>query len=270
MRKSKNFFKPLISVIMNCHDGEKFLKKSIDSIISQTYKNWEIIFFDNKSRDNSSKIVKRFKDKRIRYFKSNKFLNLYNARNLAIKRAKGKYITFLDTDDLWTKDKLQTQLSFLFKNKEYKIIYSNYFFLDEIKKKKKKRFNFLLRSGSITQNLLDEYSIGILTAMIEKNIFQKNIFNKNYNIIGDFDFFIKISQKLKIGYIKKPLAFYRLHETNFSKEKVDLYFKELKNWLLRNEKNLTKLSFDTSKIKFFLFKLKIKSYLNYFGRVVQW
>ena len=128
---------------MNCHDGEKFLKRSIDSIISQTYKNWEIIFFDNKSSDNSSKIVKRFNDKRIRYFKSNKFLNLYNARNLAIKRAKGRYITFLDTDDLWTKDKLQTQLSFLLKNKEYKIIYSNYFFLDEIKKKKEKKIQHI-------------------------------------------------------------------------------------------------------------------------------
>jgi len=63
---------PLVSIIMNCHNGEKFLKESIQSIISQKYKNWELIFWDNKSTDGSAKILKSFKDKRIRYFKSKK------------------------------------------------------------------------------------------------------------------------------------------------------------------------------------------------------
>ena len=66
--------KPLVSIIMNCHNGEKFLKESIQSIISQKYKKWELIFWDNKSTDESAKILKSFKDKRIRYFKSKKKL----------------------------------------------------------------------------------------------------------------------------------------------------------------------------------------------------
>ena len=99
---------PKISIIMNCHNGEKYLSQSIKSILNQTYSNWELIFFNNKSTDNSSSIVKNIKDKRIRYFESKNFLKLYDARNKAINYANGKFIAFLDTDDLWAKNKLKT------------------------------------------------------------------------------------------------------------------------------------------------------------------
>ena len=76
----------LVSVIMNCHNGEKFLNESVKSVINQTYQNWELIFFDNLSNDNSKKILQSFRDKRIKYFNSKKFLDLYAARNLAIEK----------------------------------------------------------------------------------------------------------------------------------------------------------------------------------------
>ena len=69
--------KPLVSIIINCHNGEKYLNKSINSVLSQSYKNWEIIFWDNDSKDNSYKIIKNFKDKRIKYFYSNTYNTLY-------------------------------------------------------------------------------------------------------------------------------------------------------------------------------------------------
>ena len=79
-------------------NGAKYLKQSIKSVIDQKYKNWELIFWDNNSSDNSAEILFSFKDKRIKYFRSNNFSKLYRGRNLAIKKAKGDYITFLDTD----------------------------------------------------------------------------------------------------------------------------------------------------------------------------
>ena len=106
---------------MNCYNGEKYLKKSIKSILKQSYKNWELIFFDNKSQDNSKKIFFEFKDKRLKYFYSKKKLKLYRARNQAIKKSKGHYISFLDTDDFWHKDKLRDQINFFKKNKNIKI-----------------------------------------------------------------------------------------------------------------------------------------------------
>ena len=113
MNKLKVTNQPLVSVIMNCHNGERYLRQSILSVINQTYKNWEIIFWDNKSTDQSAKIAKSFKDKRIKYFKSNKFEKLYRTRNLAIKRSKGKYISFLDTDDFWNRNKLNSQINLI-------------------------------------------------------------------------------------------------------------------------------------------------------------
>ena len=97
----------IVSVIMNCHNGDKYLKKSISSILKQSYKKWELIFFDNQSNDKSIEIISSFKDKRIKIFKSKKYLKLYEARNEAIKKAQGKYICFLDTDDWWTPKKIE-------------------------------------------------------------------------------------------------------------------------------------------------------------------
>ena len=91
--------KPLVSIIMNCYNGQKYLENSVRSVLKQTYRNWELIFWDNCSTDNSSKIIKKFKDKRIKYFRGNKLVNLYSARNLAVKKAKGIFVSFLDTDD---------------------------------------------------------------------------------------------------------------------------------------------------------------------------
>ena len=125
----------LVSIIMNCHNGEKFLSESLKSVLNQTYRNWEIIFFDNVSNDSSKEILKKFNDKRIKYFRTNELLDLYNARNLAIEKCNGDYISFLDTDDLWVPDKLDKQLNFIKQNKQFKIVYSNYYVLNDKKKR---------------------------------------------------------------------------------------------------------------------------------------
>ena len=122
---------------MNCHNGEKYLKNSLQSVINQTYKNWELIFWDNKSIDKSKEIVESFKEKRFKYFKSKKFNSLYKSRNLAIKKSKGKYICFLDTDDWWLKKKLIHQIDVLRKNPEIKLIFSNVYLYFQQKKRKK-------------------------------------------------------------------------------------------------------------------------------------
>jgi len=255
---------PLVSIIMNCHNGEKFLEKSLKSIINQTYKNCELIFWDNNSNDNSKKIFKSFIDKRFHYYKSKKFLNLYQARNLAVRKAKGKYLCFLDVDDYWTKDKLKKQINFILNNKEFKIVYSNYYVLEDRKNKKYIKHKNPLPSGSITQKLLDHYSLGILTVLLEKSIFDKFKFNKTYNIIGDFDFFIILSQIFEIASIQEPIAYYRIHSSSYSSKKIKIYMDELKNWLKINEKQLKEKGFNVNQQKFLLFKLRIKFFLRNF------
>ena len=246
MHKNKNKKPPLVSVILNCYNSAKFLKRSIRSVILQSYKNWELIIFDNCSNDNTKfEILKFKKNKKIRYFRSKKFYSLYNARNLAIKKTNGSLIAFLDADDWWSKNKLKRQVEFLELNKEYNIVYSNLYLFNEKKNKISLFSKKKLYGGKITQLLLDDFKMPILTTMLRKKIFLKNSFDKKYNIIGDFDLFIRLSLKEKFS-IQEPLAFYRIHDTNMTTKKIDLNISELEKWLL---KTLTK---DNSRITIFL------------------
>jgi len=255
--------KPLVSIIMNCHNGGKFLEQSVNSIISQTYKNWELIFWDNNSRDDSKKIIAKFPDKRIKYFKSKKFNRLYKSRNLAIQNAKGDFISFLDTDDLWLKDKLEKQINFFSENKDYEIVYSNYNIYDESKKKRFIKFKKVLPSGMVFKQLLRNYTVGIVTICLRSNLFKDNSFNNNFDIIGDFDLFLKFSENKKIGYMHDILAEYRLHKSNLSKKKIDEHVIELQTWVQANEYR-AKYKGNLKYIKFYILKLKLKNFLYRF------
>ncbi len=253
--------KPFVSIIMNCYNGEKYLKKSIQSVINQTYKNWELIFWDNQSIDKSKQILESFSDKRIRYFKSKKFRSLYDARNFAIKKANGKYICFLDTDDWWFKKKLFFQVNLIKKNPKIKFIFSNLYLYFQRKKIKKLYFREQIPNGKITQFLLENYLIGILTVMIKKDLFNRRKFDKSYNIIGDFDFFINLSLKENFYCIQKPLAYYRVHDENYSKKTKET-ISEIKRWIKINSLKYKMMNYSLTKIKYDYFKLKLKSYLK--------
>lgn len=227
---------PLISIIINCFNGETFLEESIKSIILQTHKNWEIIFWDNKSIDNSKNIFLKFKDKRFRYFYADTHTTLYEARNLALIKARGEFVTFLDCDDLWTKDKLFSQLK-KFEDKNIGMVYSNLWLLNNKSGKKKLFIKNKLSSGYIYDDLIKKYNIGIITVMIKMNCLNKikDKFNPIYSVIGDFDFFLRFSKKFKINYINEPLAFYRLHGKNYSSINKYKEVIELEQWLDENK-----------------------------------
>lgn len=221
---------PLVSVIVNCHNGETYLYETIKSILNQTYKNFEVIFWNNKSTDKSEYIYKNFKDRRLKYFSAKKFTSLYEARNLAIKMSKGRYIAFIDCDDLWDNNKLSLQIR-KFKNKNIRLVYSNYYFLNQITGFKKIFCKEKLPTGIIYKELLKNYPISICTVILKKEVFKKNKFNKRYNIIGDFDLFARISKSNYFAVIQKPLSIYRIHNKSFSNRNFSLHIKELKFWL---------------------------------------
>ena len=213
--------KPLVSIVMNCYNGERYLKESLDSIKNQRFKNWELIFWDNRSTDNSKKIFLSFKDKRFKYYYASEFTNLYAARNLALKKTRGKIITFIDVDDIWLTHKLEKQIEYFLKNKSAEIVYSNYF----IQKKflginfKKIKFKGILPHGYITKDLLINYRIGWLTVAIKKNIInkKKRLFNEKINMVADYDLMIRLSFKNKIHCIQSPLAIYRQHPNQLTR-----------------------------------------------------
>lgn len=229
--------KILISIIVNCHNGEKYLDRCISSILSQSYQNFEIIFWDNKSTDKTFLNLKNFKDKRIKYFKSKKFIRLYNARNLALKKAKGEFITFLDIDDTWEKKKLSKQLKLILKTNS-DVCFSNHWIIE----KKKTLFRKEINSKKIFNQILNKYPISILTVMIKRNIFSKRkiFFDKRYEIIGDFDLFFRLSKFAKFCCINEPLATYFIHGENLSIKKIYKEILEFNFWIKKNKKILKK------------------------------
>ncbi len=239
---------PKVSIIMNCYNGEEYIYEAIKSVINQKYRNWELIIWDNQSIDKSEKIISLIKDKRLRYYKSKKFTNLSEARNLAIEKSFGEIITFLDVDDIWLDNKLSIQVEFFLKNK-YKLIYCNFLVKNENKKKTKLYSNKRLPEGNITQLLLNNYCVGLLTIMISKKILKDIYFDPIFTIIGDFDLVIRISKKYKIGCIQYPLAIYRKHNSNDSILNLERQIQELNSWYEKKLKDKTYKYFDLSGIK---------------------
>ena len=223
---------PLISIIVNCFNGQRYLNECLTSILSQSYKNYEVIFWDNKSTDKSKLIFLEIKDDRFKYFSDNEHVTLYGARNKALNVSNGKYITFLDVDDIWYPDKLEKQVRIMEKNSEIGFCYSGFKFLTEHNKKLNSAYNNEnLKSGYICTHLLKNYKVGILTLMANKSIVNKNKikFDERFTIMGDLDFVLRLS-KISIGIpIKSDLAIYRCHLENLSKKTV-LTVKERTIW----------------------------------------
>jgi len=223
---------PLVSVIVNCYNGESYLEECLISIQNQTYQNWEVIFWDNHSTDSSKQIFKKFTDKRFKYYLSPTHMHLYEARDLAVKASSGDFITFCDVDDFWAENRLELPIP-LFKNKNTAIVYCNQWLLNnKTKKKTKLKKNTLLKGNLFSDIISKKTSVTILTAIIRKSEYLNldTGFNKNYQIIGDFDFFVRISKKCIYDCVQEPLVFYRLHENNFTRKNRELELEELKKW----------------------------------------
>jgi glycosyltransferase involved in cell wall biosynthesis len=221
---------PFVSVIMNCYNGEKYLKQAIDSVLTQSYQNWELIFWDNQSTDRSAEIFNGYADARLKYFYAPKHTRLYEARNYAIEKCGGEFLAFLDVDDWWFPSKLVKQVV-LFSDPQVGIVCSNYWFHSE---RKKKRWLALKRSvptGWVLDELLKSYFVGLVTLVLRRSAMAslEYLCDPRYHLVGDADLVIRLSIGWKLEYVGEPLALYRLHDNNETAKDGGLT-DELKIW----------------------------------------
>ena len=224
--------KPLVSILMNCYNGEKFLREAIESVLEQTYQNWELIFWDNQSTDQSAEIFKSYGDRRSKYFYAPKHTILYEARNYATDKSSGNFIAFLDVDDYWEKTKLEKQMDVFLTDTNVAMVYSNYYFKNEIKNTKIIKYKKKLPEGKIVDKLLRKHIVGLLTMVINRKYVPENdkLFDPRLHNIGDFDIAIKVSVENKVACIQQPLATYRWHGGNESVLTRERQIKELEMW----------------------------------------
>ena len=227
MRASNNSNNsPMVSVIMNCLNCEKFVKEAIDSVYAQTYPNWEIIFWNNASTDRSDEIAKSY-DERLRYVRGKETILLCAARNKALEQARGVFIAFLDCDDVWMPEKLEKQIP-LFDDAEVGLVFSDVINFN-IRGDEFRIFDRLVFcKGMCFHQLLKSYYLFMPSVVIRKSALEKETewFDPSFNIIGDYDLFIRIAHSWKLDMCRDALAKYRVHETSGLRTGEDLIYKE--------------------------------------------
>lgn len=223
---------PLISVIMNCYNSREYLKQAIDSVLAQTYKNWEIIFWDNCSDDGSDLIFQSYKDQRFKYYLASKFTTLGAARNLALKKVNGDYIAFLDCDDIWYPKKLEKQLP-LFSDSDVGIVICDTIFFNDKKNIKQYYRNSKPPTGKVFESLLGKYFISLETVMIRVDVLKSldHWFDERFQMIEEYDFFVRVGFTWKIDFVDEVLSKWRVHEKSWTWQKPELFPLETEKFL---------------------------------------
>ena len=205
---------PLVSVIMNCLNCEKYMQQAIDSVYAQTYSNWEIIFWDNASTDNSPEIAKSYDDS-LRYFRGEETIPLYAARNNALAQAEGEFIAFLDCDDIWMPEKLEKQIP-LFDDPEVGLAFSDVINFNMRGDEFRIYDRLVFCKGMCFQQLLKDYFLYLPSVVIRNTVLEqeKEWFDPSFSIAGDYDLFIRIAYSWKLDMCQEVLAKYRVHESS--------------------------------------------------------
>lgn len=208
----------LVSIIMPAYNCRRFITESIKSVQAQTYQNWELIIIDDYSEDDTIDIVKEFskKDDKIKLFQNASRLGAAVSRNIGLKEAKGRWVAFLDSDDLWLPKKLERQIQFMKKN-GYAFSYHDYIEIDENSKETGVYVSGIVRVGKF--GMFSCCWPGCLTVMYDANVVglvQINDIKRN----NDTAIWLKAIKKADCYLLKECLAKYRKRNNSITPEKI--------------------------------------------------
>lgn len=245
----------LVSIIMPSYNTAKYIEESIKSVLAQTYTNWELLIVDDCSTDNTDEIVQSFlSDERIKYFKNKYNSGAAISRNRALREAKGKWIAFLDSDDLWLPQKLEKQISFM-KEHDYKFSYTDYRI-----QLNGEWFPYVNTGPNIvTKHRLKNYCyFSTITIMYDREyigLVQIEPIKKN----NDYAMWLRIIEKSNCYRLPECLSFYIKHEGSISSgSKVKLIKYHYIMWRVAEHKNVLSALVLTLRNLFWGFLKKIK------------
>lgn len=244
-----NKINPLVSIIVNYWESIKYLDKCIDSIQNQTYTNWELIFVDNNSRKSPWRVLKKISKNKLKYYKLKKYQPLGQARNYALKKCKGDYIAFLDSDDFWLNEKIELQIKEFKKDKKIGIVIceSNFIINNKIINKKNQIID---HKKSYLENLIYSNFIVMSSAIIKKSVIEEHRikFNKNFEVLEDTLFFFELIFVSNLFLLNKKLCLWRYRKNSHTFTNTNKLLKEkfyFRNHYLNNPKYNSKISDDS-------------------------
>ena len=211
---------PLVSIILPSYNCAAFLPHSIGTILSQTYNSYEIIVIDDGSTDNTKEVLYPFMQ-RIKYIRLEQNKGLPTARNIGIRSAQGKYIAFIDADDLWLPEKLQTDIEYFETHPEVSMVYSKHINIDEKGDDLNGNTKKQLPSGNIFTQLFSEQNFIITSSVVvRKEVFETTgLFDEQLFNCQDWDMWLRIAFHFKVAGINKPLVKYRHNPHSLSKNR---------------------------------------------------
>jgi len=250
---------PLVSVIITTYNRAELICKTIDSILSQTYKNFELIIIDDGSTDNTKEVIKMYSDSRLQYIKTDNWGGPARPRNIGIKKSSGQYIAFCDDDDIWLPEKLEEQVKAITNSKSKMIfsmqkqfggtnIFSSYFGIGPLP----------FKVNTSANNLLKTNCIPLSSVMVEKLLLSEiGGFDERRSFIAieDNDLWIRVSKKTNILFIDRVLVFHRVHKNSIYKntKSIDQGKKELYRKYNYNDKEENSSKITNNKL-YFLFR----------------
>lgn len=208
-----------VSIVVPVYNGEKYLNQTLDSVLSQTWRDFEVIVVDDGSTDGTQKIVGQYKDDRLKYFyKENGGPS--SARNYGIESASGEYIAFLDADDIWESEKLERQLNFLKAHEDIGVVGCNFQYLND-NAEKTEIFNMRKLYPNDGFNLCNLLACSFLlpsSVLIRKEVVDNaGVFDPKFDGAEDTEYFLRILKKYSLGILDEVLLKYRVSNSSFSR-----------------------------------------------------
>lgn len=233
---------PLVSVIIPCYNSEEFIEETLKSLLNQSYQRFEIIVVDDASNDNTPKIVQRYSstDQRIKYFTINHTGRPSVPRNFGVSKSSGEYIAFLDSDDLWTREKLKYQVNYLTKNQNIQFVYSMCFSFGNVNffSEMLELLPLPFRAAKNREDLIYiGNTIPLSSVLVRKEAFNNaGGFDEDPNDkLEDYGLWLALSEINNFYFIPRIHVYYRIHNNQFSS---DLESKEQSLKYLAEKKNI--------------------------------
>ena len=217
---SKN---PKVSVIIAAYNGEKYISDAIESVFNQTYENIEVIVIDDGSTDNTAERIKLYLS-RVKYLYQDN-AGVANARNSAIQNSQGEFIAFLDHDDIWLPVKIERQVDYFLKNSQSKFVHTPVRYINHLGEiiEPSGYWGKLKFNGEVkdVKEIFMHFAMLQSTMMIKKEIFDEiGLWDQAFTSGDGYDLCLRIALKYTLGFINEPLALYRLHDSNISKNEI--------------------------------------------------
>jgi glycosyltransferase involved in cell wall biosynthesis len=226
----------IVSIILPCFNHEKYISQCIKSILTQSYKDFELIIIDDCSDDGSRDIIDEYlnKDDRIVAIFNNENKGPGSSRNSGIEISRGDFIAFCDSDDVWERDKIETQLSVFKGNNDYDVVHSDAYIINENGNRTGQKFSELYQknmrlNGAIFYDLCKTNFINTQTVMMKKKcINSAGLFPIENRVAEDWVYWVKIAKSHNFFYIARPLANYRIHDKNTNTDSLSYTMNRIK------------------------------------------